>query len=258
MVQAKKFENDTHKLYVEIAEGIKQVDTTNFSKIYELLPDIPQFEENKNIIGRILLSQLKCVSPHVSYYHSQEINFCTDPKSFSMRGLIPGSEIARSLELNKEAMGIVIDLYGNYSVSLRMLKFLLYRNYSLVKKINVLNQQHLDDLDRINELNKAKETNKIEPNIFLPGKLDVLTLTDEEKNNVETTVENPYNEEIKPVVFEEKKIDVVEEKEPVQKEAEKEEEEDDSVSDLFQEVLPDKEDDEEVILKTPKKKRWTK
>lgn len=198
MAETREFSNDKYKQYYQIAKGETEVDLFSFNSAYEILPDLDNFEEIKNANGKKLLASLRFIEPQFVYYRKDESSFLEDPINFSMR-LIPGSDLERALSTYREIQSVNNELYGHYSVSLYLLKFLIQRNDMLVKKNKKLMQMYSDVVDQLTEIQKQKELTNVrvsELELPLSKKDGVLTLTDEEKKIDEAIVKIP--EELPP------------------------------------------------------------
>ena len=139
MTDVKEFLNDSHKQYTEVSLGVQTLNLANFDKVYELLPDLDTFEEQKSVFGRILLSGLKIVEPGFTYYAPEENRFIDNPSTYNPRITNwHNTDLDKALSNIKECQMIVNDLYGHYSVSLRIINFLLAREHEITKKNRIL------------------------------------------------------------------------------------------------------------------------
>lgn len=184
---SKEFANESYKLYYGVAKGYELVDIKNFSEVFKLLPDTETMMQDKNRFAESIINILKSNDEALQFKESDYAKFSENPEEFRGVKVITNSSSEANLKEGKELMMLINEMYGHYSVSIRIINFLVDRcnvninlNKELLKKYN----EALNKLSGYENLKKSLpynigELNKVQTN--------PLILTEEETKKLENT-----------------------------------------------------------------------
>jgi hypothetical protein len=199
-MQSKEFISDSHKLYEDIAYNRQEVSVINFGEIYSLLPRRTGFLESRNIVAKSLLDSLRFVGLN-DLKGMDYVRFAETPMQFNRR-VVFNSDLDVGLREVKDIMILINEIYGHYSVSVKLIGFLLDRDASNYAKNQELIEKNALLLKEIDELKKqlVKEPVEIGVKQEIIEKLEIktenpLTLTPEEKQQTQNITNKEKTEE---------------------------------------------------------------
>lgn len=193
MAQSKEFLNESHKLYYDVAKGMQLMTLANFGEVYALLPNSTTMMSNRDAVGKSLLKNLKNLG-FTDFSDRDLQQFVETPLNLKKR-TFPGSELERAFDDTKDVQAIINELFGHYSVAVKIIDFLVERDHNNFNK----NQTLLKEVASLQtKLATIESKALVDPNMV--GKLTLhnknpLALDEKERTNVEKVESKDLDDE---------------------------------------------------------------